>query len=78
MNKWQDMFDIEHERNHEDTLHGSRISWSRYYLVDKLTKQRVFTDARPYGYSGLTEARIGAAHRFRHIQKTIEKELLGG
>ncbi len=77
MNKWQDLFDLERvretiERDKDDTF--EKTTW---YIIDKISKERVFNKSRPHGYSEEQSAKCGAAHMFRQIIKAMEKELLG-
>jgi len=77
MNKWEDLFEIRQERETKKRKDGSEFEVNHWFVYNKLTGQKDFSKARPYGYSDLTSAKSGAAHRFRQIIKVMEKELLG-
>ena len=74
MTKWEDMFEI-HEQH--DYSSGKGVATIRYWVVYKSTGKKAITGARTCGYSTKIDAKIGAAHKFRHYQRQIEKALLG-
>lgn len=75
MTKWEDMFKIDVER--VDNWMGRNITKTRYWVVYKTTGEKAITGKRTQGYSTEIDAKIGAAHKFRHYQRQIEKALLG-
>ncbi len=70
---WHSMFDV--LREDTDLPDGRRSI--KYYIVDKVTGEKIFPPTRSYGYGNMQDACRGAAQLYNSIQKSIEEDLLG-
>jgi hypothetical protein len=74
VNKWQDIFrvgEVSYQLDWGD--HPRSGDWAIAYGVYRIDTGELISRR----YSRERDAKVGAAHMFRHIQKEIEKTLLG-
>lgn len=71
---WHNMFNIERELTQGQDEFKIKVT---FYIVDKVTGEKIFPPTRPYGYGTFQDACRGAAQLYKSIQKSIEKDLLG-
>lgn len=71
--RWRAVFNVDKELTRGE---NGKVEIS-YYILDKVTGEKIFPSTRGYGYGTFQDACRGAAQLYNSIQKSIEKDLLG-
>lgn len=77
MKNWENTWEISQEYRKVIREDKTFFYVNSFYVVDRVTREKLFSKTRGYGYSTKRDAERGATRRWNDIQIVFEKELLG-